>query len=201
MPNKRKSDSNNMEVNGYTTITFRISTPILNTLRGESESKGTSLNSVVNQVLKRYVEWDEFEPQVGMIPFPKTVLHDIFSDMSEEQIIKLATNVGKDTAIDMAIFMKGRIDVSGFISWIEMRMRNSDSQIIHRVNGDAEHTVIIRHGLGRNWSLYLKVMLVSAITEVFKAQVKDIILTDSMISFAYKKNEGQSKEEFPGLPT
>jgi hypothetical protein len=202
MLRERKMNINNAaDINRYTTITFRISTHVLNKLRGQSENKGVSLNSVVNQVLKHYVEWEEFEPQMGMIPFPKNVLHNIFSDMSQEQIIKLAANVGKDTAIDMAIFMKGRIDFSGFISWIEMRMKNSDSQFVHRINEDGEHTIIIRHSLGRHWSLYLKVMLVSALTEVFKAQVKDVIMTDSMISFICKKNEGQNPEVFPGLPT
>ena len=50
------------------TMTFRIDEDILNKLRTESEHRETSLNTFVNQIFKRYVEWDMFESKVGMIP-------------------------------------------------------------------------------------------------------------------------------------
>ena len=180
------------DLSSFTTITLRISTPIIKKLRNDSEGKGISLNAVINQALRHYVEWDAFEPQVGMIPFPKTVLGKIFAEMSEEQIVKLATNTGMNAAIDAAILMRGRIDVSDFISWIELRLKNSGSQIIHRLNkDDNDNTIIIKPDLGKNWSLYLKTMIISALTDVFKIQVNDIIITDTILSirFKFKKKE------------
>ena len=185
---------------GATTITFRINTSTLDKLRQESEAKEISLNSLVNQLLKHYAEWDVFEPQIGMIPFPKNVVSAIFAEMTEEQITRLATSIGKNTAIDMAIFMLGRINVLKFISWIEIRMKNSGSEVVHRLTEKDEvtvtHTLIIKHDMGKKWSLYLKMLLESIISDVFKARTFDFIITDAMISFRFeaKKNYQEIEE-------
>jgi predicted HicB family RNase H-like nuclease len=40
------------------TMTFRIDNNVLKILKTESEKHQISLNSLVNQLLKRFVEWD-----------------------------------------------------------------------------------------------------------------------------------------------
>jgi hypothetical protein len=165
----------------FVTMTFRIHRKVIESFRKQSEESGISMNALVNQVLRHYVEWDIFEPRVGMIPFPKAVLQKIFAEMDADQIAKLASSVGKNTAIDMAIFMKGRIDVLAFISWIETRMGNSGFEVVHRVDSiKGVHTVTIKHDLGRNWSIYLKIMLESILADFFKKQ-SDFIVSDSML--------------------
>ena len=169
----------------FVTMTFRIDRKVIENFRKESDTSGISMNALVNQVLSHYVEWDIFGPKIGMLPFPKTVLGKIFSELSEEQIIKLASSVGKDTAIDMAIFMKGRIDALDFISWIEARMRNSGFEIIHRVDNEKRiHTVTIKHDLGKHWSLYLRTMLQSILVDFFKTE-PEFIASDSIILVSF----------------
>jgi hypothetical protein len=169
----------------FVTVTFRIDKKVIENLRNESETSGISLNAAVNQILHHYAEWDSFAQRVGMLPFPKAVLRNIFAEMNDDQIAKLASSVGKNTAMDMAIFMKGRIDVLGFISWIESRMRNSGFEIVHRIDSYKEaHTLVIKHDLGKNWSLYLKILLESILADFFKKQSESIV-TDSMLSINF----------------
>src|ERR671935_2968349 len=87
----------------FVTMTFRINRKVIESFRKQSEESGISMNALVNQVLRHYIEWDSFEPRVGMIPFPKTVLAKIFAELDSDQIARLASSVGKETAIDMAI--------------------------------------------------------------------------------------------------
>jgi hypothetical protein len=169
----------------FVTMTFRINRNVVESFRVESETSGISMNVLVNQVLRHYVEWDSFEPRIGMIPFPKTVLGKIFSEMKEDQIVKLASSVGKDTAIDMAMFMEGPMDTLMFISWVETRMRNSGFEIVHRVdNAKGIHTVTVKHDLGKNWSLYLRTMLQSILADIFKKQ-SEFIVSDSMLLVSF----------------
>jgi hypothetical protein len=181
----RNPGSDTMEPREFDTITFRINRKVVERLRKQSEESCISINALVNQVLRHYIEWESFEPRIGMIPFPKAVLGKMLAEMSEEQIAKLASSIGKDTAMDMAIFMRGRIDVLAFISWIETRMRNSGFEVEHRVDNAREiHTVMIKHDLGKNWSLYLKIMLESILAEFFKKQ-SEFIVSDSMLSLSF----------------
>ncbi|MGZ5489562.1 MAG: hypothetical protein ACXW2E_04475, partial [Nitrososphaeraceae archaeon] len=54
-------------------LTFRIETKILEKIREEGGNNQISVNNFINKILKRYVEWDSYEPKVGMIPMAKPV--------------------------------------------------------------------------------------------------------------------------------
>ncbi len=153
-------------------------------LRAESEKRQTSLNAYINQVLRQHVEWDLFESKIGMMPFPKPVLASIFASMNQDEVEKLANGIGKSTAIDMSIFVQGRFNSDAFISWIEMRMKNSGCEVAHRTREDGGHNIIIKHDLGKNWSLYLKIMLESTLEAFGKAPV--FFISDSLVSLEYK---------------
>ncbi|HVX02717.1 MAG TPA: hypothetical protein VHA09_06150 [Nitrososphaera sp.] len=151
-------------------------------LREESEKKQISLNAYINQVLYQHVDWDLFESKIGMMPFPKQVLSMIFADLDEEEITKLAMGVGKNSAIEMSIFVQGRFNVETFVSWIETRMKNSGCEVAHRVREeDGTQNIIIKHDLGKNWSLYLKILVESTLKEAF-GMTPDIFASDSLVS-------------------
>lgn len=181
LTNYNQTGSDMTQTRDFVTITFRLDKQVIDNFRGQSEKSGISVNALVNQVLRNYIEWDVFEPRVGVIPFPKAVLANIYAEMNADQVARLASNIGKNTAIDMAIFMKGRIDVLDFVSWLEMRMRNSGFEIIHRVDGTkGVHSVTIKHDLGKNWSLYLKIMMESVLADFFKKR-SEFVVSDSML--------------------
>ena len=53
-----------------TTITLRIDTDVMQNLYNKSRQDDISLNTLFNQVLKRYVEWDMYEGKAEIIsPF------------------------------------------------------------------------------------------------------------------------------------
>jgi hypothetical protein len=72
-------------------MTFRIHEHLIRKLRRYAQDNGVSLNILVNQILTRYVEWDSYEPKVGMIPIAKPVLIQLFENIGEEKIIEIAT--------------------------------------------------------------------------------------------------------------
>ena len=61
-------------------ITFRLDTLTLDELQKEADLKELSLNVLVNQVLRRYVEWDRYESKLGMMPVPKLMLTTLIDE-------------------------------------------------------------------------------------------------------------------------
>ena len=61
-------------------ITFRLDTLTLDELQKEADLKELSLNVLVNQVLRRYVEWDRYESKLGMMPIPKLMLTTLIDE-------------------------------------------------------------------------------------------------------------------------
>lgn len=140
------------------TMSFRLDNVVLDKLRNESEKQGISVNVLVNQILKRYTDWDMFESKMGMVPVARPILSSLFKKLSKDETIDLAKKVGSEIVKDIATFMKGSMDLESFTSWFETRMHMSGFDVNHQVQNDT-HTYIIRHDLGENWSLYHRTVL------------------------------------------
>lgn len=137
-----------------TTVTFRLDANTVKKLQTEAKEKDISLNTLVNQIMKRYLEWDRFEAKVGMVLVAKPVIAELFAKLTKDQVIDLASQIGKSAVRDIALFMKGRLSINSFLSWLEARMRNCSQFNYQQENGIKKY--IFKHDLGENWSLYHK---------------------------------------------
>jgi hypothetical protein len=182
-----RKDNNLRKNRKTTTITLRIDTDIMQSLYNKAGQDGISLNTLVNQILKRYVEWDMFGAKVGMIPLSKPVAKELFQRLSREDIIKMAKDVAKNAVYDIALFMKGgKMDPDLFVSWFLSRMKNCSEITKANVEESSEspHTYIIKHDLGENWSLYHKALLESIFNDMLARPIQ-INTTGSTLTLQY----------------
>lgn len=99
----------------------RLDSNTVDNLQREADQKEISLNVLVNQILRRYVKWDIFEPKIGMhIPqiilstcFNKAILVANDAGMSQDEIeshrdeiIKSAAELSFRLIKDSALLMK-----------------------------------------------------------------------------------------------
>ena len=167
------------------TMTFRIDDNVLRILRSESERHQIFLNTLINQLLKRFVEWDMYESKVGMIPIAKPIVVELFNKMSKEEISKMALDIGKNAVHDISLFMKNKMDLDSFLSWFETRMNSSLTETNHSIQ-NGFHVYVLKHELGENWSLYHKIILQSIFNEIFVKTV-DIQISNTTIRFKFRQ--------------
>lgn len=168
-----------------TTFTCRIEQGVLQLLEKESEEQGISLNTLINKIIRNYVEWDYYGPKVGMIPMAKQVISSLFEMMNDEEISELATNFGKNMIKDITLFMKMKLDYDSFLMWLETRMKRSFIEFNHTNENDV-YTYVLKHDLGYNWSLYHKKLLEIIFHEFFEKHIK-IEITNSILKFTFSK--------------
>jgi hypothetical protein len=179
-----------------TTITFRIDTDTINKLRTESARHDRSLNTSVNQILKRYVQWDMFEPQAGIIPLAKPVVTELLANMSKDEITNLAKNVAKSAVQDIMLVMKGKIDLDSFLSWFETLMKKAFIEINHTVeNNDNSHRYIVKHNLGENWALLIKSLLQIVFNDMLGIRIEIINLSNTTLVFQFENNRPRAPKE------
>jgi hypothetical protein len=58
-------------------VTFRLDSKVIDELQTEADKREISLNVLVNQVLKRYAEWERYENKIGMMPVPRMILSNL----------------------------------------------------------------------------------------------------------------------------
>lgn len=173
-----------------TTITFRIDADTIDKLRAESTRHDVSLNTSVNKILKRYVQWDMFEPQAGTMPLTKPVVAELLAIMSKEQITNFAKNIAKTAVQDILLVMKGKIDLDSFLSWFETLMKKAFIEINHTVENNA-HRYTVKHNLGENWALLIKSLLQIIFNDVLGISIDIINLSNTTLVFQFENNGEQ----------
>jgi hypothetical protein len=167
------------------TMTFRIDKNIMEKLRNEAKSKGISINSFVNQIIKGYAEWYIFEPKIGMIPISKPIVFELFKDLTKEEVSHIATAVGKSAIYDITLFMKSKVDMDTFLQWFESRMKNSSMHLNHTVQ-DHTHIYTLKHDININWSYFYKVVIELIFNEIFEKNV-NINISEGSLTIAFEK--------------
>lgn len=154
-------------------VTFRLDLKVIDELQTEADNREISLNVLVNQVLKRYAEWDRYENRIGMMPVPRVILSNLIDkcmsvakssgikDVNHyrDEIIKQAAELAFTLMKDSVLFMKKQYNLWVVLSVLEEYMKVSGIKSDHKLEGSRKHVFIIQHELGENWSLFTKELL------------------------------------------
>jgi hypothetical protein len=154
-------------------VTFRLDSSVIDELQSEADNREISLNVLVNQILKRYSEWDRYENKIGMMPVPKVILSSLIDkaisvakssgikdiDRYRDEIIKQAAQLAFGLMKDSVLFMKKQYNLWVVLSVLEEYMKVSGIKADHKIEGSRKHVFIIQHELGENWSLFTKELL------------------------------------------
>jgi hypothetical protein len=154
-------------------VTFRLDSSVIDELQSEADNREISLNVLVNQILKRYSEWDRFENKIGMMPVPKVILSSLIDkaisvakssgikdiDHYRDEIIKQAAQLAFGLMKDSVLFMKRQYNLWVVLAVLEEYMKVSGIKADHKLEGSRKHVFIIQHELGENWSLFTKELL------------------------------------------
>lgn len=153
------------------TITFRLDDDTIHRMRGLSRMQEVSTNTLVNQALKRFIDWDVYLPRSGFVILSKPVLAKLFDNLDEKFVVEIASTIGREGIEDIVLFMRGKVEMNSFISWYETLMINSSVQISHLVD-NGFHTMVLKHDLGNNWSLYQKTILELIFRELLQKKIE-----------------------------
>ena len=146
------------------TKSFRIDEDVIRKIEDEAKNNNTSLNAEINNILRKYVDWDMLADKVGMLPITKPIVYEIFQNiMTKEQVIDLADTVAKNTIRETAHFMKGSLTLESLLPWLKTRMEycsKVNCMIEDNYNNiNPQIKLIFKHDLGENWSIYHKIIL------------------------------------------
>lgn len=138
-------------------ISYRLPEHIIAELEVEAQQKEISQNVLVRQIFEKYIQWERFANNIGMIPVPREILKVLGAKMDGDvmnEVITVMTPMIKD----WVMFMKGSYDLKRVIESMEEYMRVSGMTSDHRIEGDIHH-FIIQHNLGIRWSLFTELLL------------------------------------------
>jgi len=172
-------------------ITFRLDSTVVEELQRDANQGEISLNVLVNQVLKRHVEWDRYENKLGMVPIPKSMLITLIEetmqlaadakipnlDSHRNKIVNNVAQTALKVVKDTVLFMRKDYNFWTVLDVLREYMKVAGIVSDHRIVSGRKHVFVIQHELGHNWSLFAKELLSQIFMEL--AQVRAEISTTS----------------------
>ena len=126
-------------------------------LKDEANSRGISINCLLNQIIERYVFSYRFIDVFPCLVVPCEMIKGLLDGLTEEQLIKEGDAAGSFIP-KHSLFLKG---LTPSLEAVMLCMENNVSQHSNwyqfqcqKINGRV--TMLLRHQLGRKWSIYLE---------------------------------------------
>lgn len=168
-------------------ISVRVSDQIRTALESESEINSISVNTLINQILSKYIQWDRFTKEIGVMFLTKATFRALLSDIDENQLKILASSTCRGAFRDASLFMKGELSINSLIEILDLWLAASNISFRHVKTGNSEK-YIIQHELGRKYSLYLGTAISAILSEVGH-MVKNETATDQNLIFEIAKSK------------
>lgn len=169
-------------------VTFRLDQSVVDELQRDAEQRETSLNVLVNQVLRRYKEWDRYETKIGMMPVPKVMLANLINNAIDlakkngikesevlsyrDQLVNEAARIAFSVMKDSVLLMKQSYNLWTVLNVLHEYMKVSGINSDHRIEPGGKHVFIIQHDLGENWSLFTKELMAMVFENLAKVKAE-----------------------------
>lgn len=133
-------------------VTFRINSADIEALRDLAEEEEISLNTLVAQVIRSFLEWDSTAAKAGMAPMQKDILKELFSYVPDDELKKMAMRTA-DAFADKLLIMTGSTDLDAV--FFVMKNRNKRSGFAVREFAEPKgKKIMIQHDMGHKWSMF-----------------------------------------------
>jgi len=134
-------------------VSSRIDRNLYELLVEDAKIKGISINSLMNVIVKKYVDWGRFSDELGLASISKRSLGKIFENLSDETIEQISKEIGGVIQKEL-IFLKH--DTLNFENIIDVIKTNGTRfGFVKHIEQNSTHIINIHHGINRNFSKFL----------------------------------------------
>jgi hypothetical protein len=121
----------------------------------EAIALNVSANTLVNQILKQFADFDRFARKINTVKVSGSVFRSLLEQVDPDKIIEVAKAAGSSIPQAFAISKTGRVEADSLLDYIR-----SSAMYAHLYEFsetvDSQHRLItLVHDLGLNWSIFL----------------------------------------------
>jgi hypothetical protein len=162
-------------------ITFRLDSSILNKLHHEAEQKDISVNTLVNHIIRRHIDWHSNAAKAGFVTVRRGLLSNLINRLPNDEISSIAEYIAKNDTKDFVLLLRNEYNIESALDVIETWIKISGYPYRHEANY-TRHSYVIQHDMGKNWSIYLA-ELYRFLFEEFGLRTVDFDLNQNTLDF------------------
>jgi hypothetical protein len=167
------------------TVNLFIDSYILDELRGEAKDRETSLNSRINSILKKYLEFYKRAEEVDdTCIIPKKYFQFAIDNLGEEDNIKQVAEMHRIWVPSFLHDLNVPLTIENFVEYAARQVGISSrtiDNVTYHVDEDRNRVVVFTHRFGLKWSRVLSSALAIFFEELFHYQTEQSVYPGSFV--------------------
>lgn len=134
---------------------FRIDESAIRAVEAEALSLNVSPNTLVNQVLKQYAEFDRFAKKINTVKISSAPFRGLLSAADVGQLIEVAKSAGSSIPQAFVTAKHGKVNVETLIGHVRSLATYAQLFEFSETLDSQSRIVTLIHDFGLNWSIFL----------------------------------------------
>ena len=176
--------SNQIQTPKTVTRTIRMPGNVEKELEQIASTEKVSINSLINQALRKFVDWDYYAEKAGfavspirqilLLPARWDIFARLLSHASDKEAARLGRWAGRNVSREFTEFWFKEFSVGTALKALEL----FGSRLVrrfeyaHDTTGRRSHLVTLNHGMGRKWSIFYENLVRTMFGELLGKKVK-----------------------------
>jgi len=146
-------------------ISIRIDSELNNKLHEKCIEQKISLNTLINHLLEKQVNWNELANEMGWIYMFRSTFRELMDTNSKAKIQKIAKKSGTVDLKNTLNYFYGNVNLDSVLDLFKKRWQSMNVQFrIIPLNNSTK--IIVQHDLGKNWPFFIIVQMNSILNEI-----------------------------------
>jgi hypothetical protein len=161
------------------TVSLRISETAYKALQEEARKQNISFNTIANQILVAYSEYDRHFKKLGMLRLSLPTFAHMLNSSPEEAVAEAGRLAGTGVFPSLILSTMGELSVSGILDWLKRMGTYSNLTDYSEISHGGKICVTMAHEFGQRGSLFFS-NYVDALFGLAGKQIKPTQLRNSI---------------------
>ena len=146
-------------------VSIRIDSELSNNLHEKCMEQKISLNTLINHLLEKQVNWHELTTEMGWIPMFRSTFRELSDSISKDKIVKIAETAGLSDLKNSLNYLYGYIELDSILDLFKKRWHNMNVKY-REIEINGKNKIIIQHDLGKNWPYFIVGQMNAILNEI-----------------------------------
>jgi hypothetical protein len=134
---------------------FRIDESALIATEREAQAQRVSANTLVNQILNQFAEFDRFANKIGTVKVSSFIFRGILQAAEVDKVIEVARSAGSSLPQALVTAKSGKVDFNSLLDHLRSLATYAHLYEYNESSDPRALVCTLLHEFGLNWSIFL----------------------------------------------
>lgn len=171
--------------------TVRLTESSARSLENEAADGGTTVNALINSIIRQRYEWDKKARESGFASIQKSVLKALVEGLDDRTLARIGREVVPGWFEQMAEYWYQDSSPDRILEAVSLRFKFDPLMRVKITKEGGAYAIVLRHDLGPKWSILAESTCREIAKQFFHAEPR-ITRGESMVTTRFKVNPRNS---------